>query len=655
MLTYGFNVGLEATMIPFLGVLSVFLFIRYGTNAEINKRFRLLALSTFFAAVLEVVSTLFVDGWTHVILGGWTYVYAVNTAMRTLFYAVVNLNAYYLMRYVEAYVHVENKIFDEFNKLLLLSSFAVLILNLIPGIGGFSFSISGYGEFVYGKYGTLWQTVYVLYYVVMAAYLQVMNRKYYTAKSQYFIMNILGIMLIASFVIQYMLIRTVLFTYTIASIVLFVTFFYYEAPTYRRMLTVEKELEISRERAEQSTRITNAANRAKSDFLANTSHEIRTPMNAILGMNEMILRESRDQAVHQAALDIRNAGNHLLAIINNILDISKIESGNMELYNADYHLWQLLKDIEEGNFEAIHNKALDFVLDVDKNLPEHLYGDEDHIRQVLANLIDNAVKYTSKGTITLSVKGEMIEHSRVKLKISVNDTGIGIREEDIPKLFRSFERVNLNETQSIQGAGLGLTLVRYLLELMGGKIEAFSEYGKGSTFSLELTQQLSQDGFQGSIKEYEAMLENVPELPAGVLPDDDRPFTCPDAKILIVDDTPVNLVVARGMLKESKAQVHTCESGEECLALIRDNHYDIIFLDHMMPGLDGIETLKQAREIDGPSRLAKYIALTAHSGSGLREEYISYGFNDYMPKPIKIDALKKILAKYLPEDLKIRE
>ena len=482
-----------------------------------------------------------------------------------------------------------------------------------------------------------------------------MNRKYYTAKSQYFIMNILGIMLIASFVIQYMLIRTVLFTYTIASIVLFVTFFYYEAPTYRRMLTVEKELEISRERAEQSTRITNAANRAKSDFLANTSHEIRTPMNAILGMNEMILRESRDQAVHQAALDIRNAGNHLLAIINNILDISKIESGNMELYNADYHLWQLLKDIEEGNFEAIHNKDLDFVLDVDKSLPEHLYGDEDHIRQVLANLIDNAVKYTSKGTITLSVKGEMIEHSRVKLKISVNDTGIGIREEDIPKLFRSFERVNLNETQSIQGAGLGLTLVRYLLELMGGKIEAFSEYGKGSTFSLELTQQLSQDGFQGSIKEYEAMLENVPEQPAGVLPDDNTPFTCPDAKILIVDDTPVNLVVARGMLKESKAQVHTCESGEECLALIRDNHYDIIFLDHMMPGLDGIETLKQAREIDGPSRLAKYIALTAHSGSGLREEYISYGFNDYMPKPIKIDALKKILAKYLPEDLKIRE
>lgn len=655
MLTYGFNVWLEATMIPFLGVLSAFLFIRYGTNSEINKRFRLLTLSTFIAAVLEVVSTLFVDGWGHVVLGGWKYVYTMNIIMRTLFYAVVNLNAYYLMRYVEAYVHVENRIFDTFNRFLLGSSFVMLILNLMPGIGGFSFNISTYGEFIHGHYGTLWQCVYVLYFIVMAAYLQITNKEYYSAKSQYFIMNILGLLLTASFMIQYMFVRTVLFTYTSAALVLFVTFFYYEAPTYRRMLTVERELEESRDRAEQSTRMTNAANRAKSDFLANTSHEIRTPMNAILGMNEMILKESRDPAIHQAAMDIRNAGNHLLAIINNILDISKIESGKMELYNADYHLWQLLKDIEEGNFETIHDKGLNFVLDVDKNLPEHLYGDEDHIRQVLINLIDNAVKYTNDGTITVSVHGHELPHSRVRLKISVHDTGIGIKEEDIPKLFHSFERVNLNETQNIQGAGLGLTLVRYLLELMGGKIEASSEYGKGSTFSFELTQQLSQDGFQGSINDYEAMLQNAPELPAGTLPEEDTNFTCPEARILIVDDTPVNLVVARGMLKESLAEVHTCESGEECLSLIQTNHYDIVFLDHMMPGLDGIETLKRAKEIDGPSRLSIYIALTAHSGSGLREEYISYGFNDYLPKPIKSDALKKLLAKYIPESLKERE
>ncbi len=654
MLTYGFNVWLEAAMIPFLGVLTVFLFVRYGTNAEINKRFRLLAVSTFCAAFLDVVSTLSVDGWSSVLLGDWKYAYSVNIVIRTMFYAFVNINAYYLMRYVEAYVHVENKKFDLFNRILLGSSFVVLILNLLPGISGFSFTISTYGELIYGAYGTLWQCVYFLYYVVMAVYLQLTNREYYTSKSQYIVLNVLVGLLIISFVIQSMFLRTVLITYMVATIVLFVTFFYYEAPTYRQMLTVEKELKEAREQAELSTRLTNAANRAKSDFLANTSHEIRAPMNAILGMNEMILRESRDPTVHQASLDIRNAGNHLLSIINNILDISKIESGKMELYNTDYHLWQLLKDVEEAIFENVNDKGLNFVLDIDKKLPEHLYGDEDHIRQVMMNLLDNAVKYTNKGKITLAIQGTALQYSRVKLKISVNDTGIGIRHEDMANLFKSFERVNLNETQNIQGAGLGLTLVRYLVELMGGKIEAKSEYGKGSTFSFEITQQLSQDGFQGSIMEYEEMLQNAPELPAGNLPEDDRPFTCPNAKILVVDDTPVNLVVARGMLKETQAQVYTCESGEECLSLIQDNHYDIIFLDHMMPGLDGIETLKRAHDIDGPSRLSKYIALTAHSGSGLREEYISYGFNDYLPKPMKSDALKKILARYLPENLKIR-
>ena len=189
---------------------------------------------------------------------------------------------------------------------------------------------------------------------------------------------------------------------------------------------------------------------------------------------------------------------------------------------------------------------------------------------------------------------------------------------------------------------------------MGGTVRAESEYGKGSTFTVELTQQLAHEGFSGTIAEYESMLANDGNI-SGVAKDDRRPFTCPDAKILVVDDTPVNLVVAKGMLKESKAHVDTAESGEEALELIAANNYDIIFLDHKMPGMDGVETLNKAHEIDGPSRLAKYIALTANSGTGLRDEYISMGFNDYLPKPIKSDALKKILASCLPESRKVRE
>ena len=643
MLTYGFNVWIEATMLPFLGVMAAFLFVRYRTNVVINVRFRQMALSTFLATLLEVMSTMMVDGWSHS--------HYVNLAVRTVYYMAVYINSYHLMRYVEAYVQEESPKFDAFNRVLLASSFVVLALNLVPGISGFFFTVPMDGGLVRGPYNTLWRSVYVFYFIAMAVWLQVTHKEFYTGKSQYMVMNILGIVLIASYITQYMIVRTILITYAVQAIVVVVTFFYYEAPTYRRMLTVEKELEESRVRAEQSTRITNAANRAKSDFLANTSHEIRTPMNAILGMNEMILKESRDPEIRQSSLDIRKAGNHLLSIINNILDISKIESGKMELYNTDYHLWQLLKDVEESCYEAVHDKGLEFVLDVDKNLPEHLYGDEDHIRQVLMNLADNAVKYTTQGRITLSVKGRMKPHARVKLIIAVSDTGIGIRQDDLTKLFRSFERVNLNETQSIQGAGLGLTLVRYLLELMGGSIKAESVYGKGSTFTMEITQQLALEGFGGTIGEYEA--QRMPDEQAEQY--DDRHFTCPEAKILIVDDTPVNLVVAQGMLRDTEAEITTADSGESALALLEENHYDIIFLDHKMPGLDGVETLSLAKELDGPSRLSVYIALTANSGTGLREEYISYGFNDYLPKPMKVEALRKIIAKYLPEKLKRRE
>lgn len=642
MLTYGYNVWIEATVIPFLGILAAFLYIRYGTKAEINKRFRLLAFSTFLAALLEVASTLLIDGWGHR--------HIVNLIIRTIYYAAVNFNAYHLMRYVEAFVRVEDKKFDTFNRVLIISSLVVLALNLVPGISGFFFIISSEGGLSRGAYNTLWKSVYVLYFVAMALWLQVTHRQYYTAKSQYVVLNSLVALLIIANIVQYLFVRTVLFSYAVACVVLFVTFFYYEAPTYRQMNTIEKDLEDARILVERSTKIINAASRAKSDFLANTSHEIRTPMNAILGMNEMILKESKDPEIHQAALDIRRAGNHLLSIINNILDISKIESGKMELYRTDYHLWNLLRDVEESHYEAIHEKSLEFILDVDKNLPEHLYGDEDRLRQVIDNLIENAVKYTMKGKVILSVKGVPENHSRIKLIISVKDTGIGIRHEDINKLFISFERVNLNETQNIQGAGLGLTLIKYLMELMGGKITAESEYGKGSNFTVEIPQTLAQEGFQGTIKEYEAMMTNEHEF----LRNDERPFTCPNAKLLIVDDTPVNLVVAKGMLKDFQAHVQTAESGKECLELLKKNHYDVVFLDHKMPEMDGIETLNAAREIDGPSRLAKYIALTANSGAGLREEYISLGFNDYLPKPIKSDAMKKILADYLPENLKVR-
>lgn len=387
------------------------------------------------------------------------------------------------------------------------------------------------------------------------------------------------------------------------------------------------------------------ANKAKSDFLAHMSHEIRTPMNAIIGMNEMVMREEISDKVAAYSQDIYNAGQTLLSLINDILDLSKIESGKMEIVSVTYELSTLLNDVLNMVAKKVQDKELHLMTEVASDIPYQLYGDEVRIRQIILNLINNAVKYTKEGTVTLKVDWEPKENNSLELKVAVIDTGIGIREEDVAKLFQSFQRVDLRANRNIEGTGLGLSITRQLIDQMNGTIGVKSEYGKGSTFSFSIPQGIVNSAPMGDFTAvYKKMHRGRNKKVEG--------FTAPTARILIVDDNKVNLTVAKGLIKPTKIQVDTALSGLEALEKVKKNEYQIILLDHMMPDMDGVETLKEMQQQEeNASRNAVVIAMTANAISGSREKYLEVGFQDYLSKPIDAMRYADMVKKYLPKDM----
>ena len=387
------------------------------------------------------------------------------------------------------------------------------------------------------------------------------------------------------------------------------------------------------------------ANRAKSDFLANMSHEIRTPINGILGMDAMMLKECKDESLLEYAINIQSAGQSLLSIINDILDISKIESGKLEILPTEYELFSVLNDCYNMTKARAENKGLAFRMQIDPELPSGLYGDEVRIRQIINNLLSNAVKYTKEGTVTLSLNYESTEDDEIQLIISVADTGIGIREEDIGKLFESFTRVEEKRNRNIEGTGLGLNLTKNLVELMGGKISVESVYGEGSCFTAKIPQKVVNAEPMGDFgKRYQHFLNTSGTEVLSVF--------APDAQILVVDDVEMNLKVVTGLLKETGIQIDTAVSGRECLECVKAKRYDIIFLDHMMPEMDGIETLQHMKLItDNPNSETTVIMLTANAIIGAREEYLQAGFQDYLTKPIREEELREMLVRYLRPEL----
>lgn len=392
------------------------------------------------------------------------------------------------------------------------------------------------------------------------------------------------------------------------------------------------ELREAKNQAEQ-------ANHAKSDFLANMSHEIRTPINAIMGMNEMVLRESKDESIREYAANIESASKTLLSLINDILDFSKIEAGKMEIIPAPYEVAVFLNDVVNMISVKAKQKNLDFQVEIDSQIPSVLHGDEVRNRQIIVNILNNAVKYTKVGSVKLLVEGIREENS-FTLKMQVSDSGIGIKEEDMEKLFGGFQRLDLEQNRSIEGTGLGLAITRNLVERMNGSIQVSSEYGKGSVFTVFLQQEIVDESPLGDFKQ---KFETLAKQEKGY----QESFSAPEAKLLVVDDNAMNLAVVKALLKKTAIRITACMSGLECLEWVKKEHFDLILLDHMMPGMDGIQTLKELKQSDNLCRNVPVIALTANAIVGAREEYLKIGFSDYLSKPIEGMELEKMLKKYL--------
>ena len=397
-------------------------------------------------------------------------------------------------------------------------------------------------------------------------------------------------------------------------------------------------------RAQEQTREIEELNKAQNRFFSSMSHEIRTPINTIIGLNEMILREDISDEVAEDARNIRSASKILLSLINDILDMSKIESGKMDIVFAPYDVGQMLSEIVNMIWIRATEKGLHFSVDVDPELPVQLYSDEVRIKQILINLLNNAIKYTSEGNVSLSVSSDRSEPGSVLVTYSVEDTGMGIRKENIPHLFDAFKRVDEEKNRYIEGTGLGLSIVKQLTDLLGGEISVNSIYTKGSTFSVSIRQEIADGSSIGKFDPED--LHGAAERAHY-----HQSFEAPEARVLIVDDNSANLMVVTKLLRDTKVQTDTALSGAEALSLTLQNKYDCILMDHMMPEMDGIECLHAIREQSGGfCKDTPVIALTANAGSEEQILYRREGFDGYILKPVDPPVLEQTLIDMLPPD-----
>lgn len=561
-----------------------------------------------------------------------------NLIMTTGYYFCAFATAVCFERYIVSYIPemIHNKAYEIVRKIMISFYYIEGLTNPLTRL---SFYFTPEGQYVHGPIyyiGYVWPAIFAL-----ASLYHIIRYRRYFSKKQWIASVSFHFVVFGAMILQATVLPDVYLTYGLIPISLLVIMFSLETPDYRKLLTTLDELEEAKQEAWR-------ANRVKSDFLANMSHEIRTPINAVLGFDEMILRESSEKDILSYAANIKTSGQNLLNLVNDILDLSKIEAGKMEIVNAEYDPVKGLSELIKMISPRAEEKGLSLTWDIDENIPRRLIGDDVRIIQVLTNLLTNAVKYTPKGEVSLSISVYKEDEEYVTLLYEVSDTGIGIRDEDKEKLFSEFSRIEGEATHKIEGTGLGLPITMKCLQLMDSTLKLESIYGEGSTFSFKLKQNVAD---KTPIGDFEKAREHA-AVDVEVFHED---FTAPDASILVVDDVDLNLKVFKGLLKRSQMKITTAGSGMKAIELIRNNRYDVIFMDHQMPEMDGIETLeKLLKDPDALIDDVPVIALTANAIAGAREMYLQKGFSDYLTKPVDGWALLGILHKWLPDE-KIQE
>lgn len=632
-----YNIDFELSGIVIEVLLLFFISVHY-TGAYSVKEFKKVILLNLLAASLDAITVYFYS-FPGIIPD------SLNFLINSCCFIAGAVCSYAIVQYIKIYVaqkaHGILSVKKSIVGIVVLIVYSLMFV--INAFYPFIFTFDELGNYV--RVG-IYPIVYIvpMSFVVFSNFYIFKNRKYLTL-GQMFAMLIYTIFMITGTALQFFVFPDVFLSYFFSALAILSMTFTLETPDYINLMKTMVELNDAKEEAESATK-------AKDSFLANMSHEIRTPLNSILGLDEIIIRESSDEKTLLHAKRIKSAGNTLLAIINDILDLSKIESGKMELVNVEYATARVIEDVSNMTRIKANDKNLSLKINISEDFPSRLYGDEVRIRQVMLNLVNNAIKYTQKGGIVVDVAYSIIKSDEpskrdiVKITAKVKDTGIGIRQEDMHLLFESFRRLDEKKNRHFEGTGLGLALTKQFVELMGGTVEVESVYGKGSTFTVNIEQECVDGTGIGNLQmariiAVEEEKEYEPKLYA------------PKARVLVVDDNEMNLQVFAELLSITQIDVDAAESGTECIELCKKKEYDVIFMDRMMPEMNGIETLQNLRGEDliGDTPV---IMLTADAIIGSREKYMAFGFEDYMTKPVRYENLEKLLFTYLPKS-KVQE